>query len=112
MNTESRKEYNKKYYATNKAKICAQLFEKEKCVLCDRFISHQNMKKHMTSKLCQSRASRKQSNIDITAELESIKKELADIKNNNINNDPLMYCWGCQESFLESQKKDHKCKNK
>ena len=110
MDTESRKEYNKKYYAANKAKICAQLFEKEKCLLCDKFISHQNMKKHMTSKLCKSRASRKQSNIDITAELESIRKELADIKNKN--EDPLMFCWGCQESFNESQKKDHKCKNK
>jgi len=110
MNTESRKEYNKKYYATNKAKICAQLFEKEKCMLCDRFISHQNMKKHMTSKLCESRASRKQPNIDIAAELESIKKELADIKNKN--EDPLMFCWGCQESFNESQKNDHKCQKK
>ena len=107
MDTESRKNYNKKYYAENKTKICAQLFEKEKCLLCDKFISHQNMKKHMTSKLCKSRASRKQSNIDITAELESIKKELALIK--NINNDPLMYCWGCQKSFNQSQKKDHKC---
>ena len=88
---ESRKDYNKKYYAANKTKICAQLFEKEKCLLCDKLISHQNMKKHMTSKLCKSRATRQQPNIDITAELESIK---------NNNNDPLMYCWGCNESLV------------
>ena len=110
MNKESRREYNKKYYAEKKSAICAKLFEKEECLKCGRIVSHQNMKKHQTSKVCMTTAERRQAKLNVSSELEAIKQELEDIKKSKQN--ALMYCWGCQESFPESQKTKHKCSSK
>ena len=134
MNKESRREYNKKYYAEKKSAICAKLFEKEECLKCGRIVSHQNMKKHQASKVCMTTAERRQAKLNVSSELEAIKQELEDIKKSKQDDslkhqlpagsrgavskrpsretDPLMYCWGCQESFPESQKTKHKCSSK
>ena len=55
MNPEERKEYNKNYYNDNKAVIQSKLSAKEECKFCNRCVAHQNLPKHWTSKLCQSR---------------------------------------------------------
>ena len=47
------KEYNKLYYAKNKAKILAQMCTKEKCKICNKQVNHQHMVRHQRSALCQ-----------------------------------------------------------
>lgn len=56
MTPEERKEYNRKYYEKNKQISNAKLFTKESCKSCGRSVSHQNMPKHLKSKLCQNRS--------------------------------------------------------
>jgi ribosomal protein L33 len=41
-----KKDYNKIYYETNKAKIAEKLYCKETCPHCQKVVSHQNMKSH------------------------------------------------------------------
>jgi ribosomal protein L33 len=41
-----KKDYNKNYYETNKAKIAEKLYCKETCPHCQKVVSHQNMKSH------------------------------------------------------------------
>ena len=55
MNSEERKEYNKKYYSERKALIQEKLSTKEQCSYCGRNVCHQNIPKHWKSKLCMSR---------------------------------------------------------
>ena len=55
INIEKRREYNAKYYASKKAEIAKKLYAKEECEHCSRVVSHQNMKKHLESRLCQER---------------------------------------------------------
>ena len=52
---ELEKEYNKKYYHENKAKIIEQMCKKEACPLCGRSVGHQNLIKHQQTKYCLTR---------------------------------------------------------
>ncbi len=52
MDCELRKQYNKKYYETNKSAIKAKLLAKVTCSLCNRTVNHQNLKRHQTTRLC------------------------------------------------------------
>ena len=52
MDSELRKQYNKKYYETNKSAIKAKLLAKVTCSLCNRTVNHQNLKRHQTTRLC------------------------------------------------------------
>jgi len=122
-----RKEYNKKYYANKKKDICDKLFAKVECDLCGRTVSHQNLPKHKKTNYCKLRHERNKPKEDILSELHKIKDNdnnkyddlMAQVNiiqdtMNKMNvmaaEDPLMYCWGCQESFKESEKSFHKCK--
>ncbi len=57
---EKRKEYNKKYYETNKAIILGSILNKEECKYCGKTVTHQNMVKHMDTKLCLKKFTQKQ----------------------------------------------------
>lgn len=51
---EIEKDYNKKYYATNKQRIKEMLCKKETCPLCGRKnLNHQNMPKHQAKGICE-----------------------------------------------------------
>ena len=50
-----RKEYNKLYYSKNKDRVLSMLKKKVTCELCNRSVSHQNLKKHMQTEYCKSR---------------------------------------------------------
>jgi hypothetical protein len=52
---QTEKEYNKEYYAQNKARISAMLCEKEECTLCGKQVNHQGIKRHQKSPSCQTR---------------------------------------------------------
>lgn len=56
MDSEQRKEYNKKYYETKKDAIKKKLFTKEECPKCNRKVSHQNINKHQKSSYCIARS--------------------------------------------------------
>jgi hypothetical protein len=49
---------------------------------------------------------------DILSELEIIKLELVELKKQSTKptEDPVVYCCGCGETFKESEKPNHKCK--
>lgn len=49
---EKQKEYNKQYYANNKAKIESKIGLKEKCLYCGREVRHQNMMSHCKTQYC------------------------------------------------------------
>jgi hypothetical protein len=113
MDSDKRKEYNKKYYADNKATICGKLTEKEACDICGKMVNHQHVNRHQKSKACLRKAVKQALAEDKHADL---KKQVNEIQNtlDKLNQmaetDPVMYCWGCQESFKESDKHNHKCK--
>jgi hypothetical protein len=75
MNSEQRKEYNKKYYETNKDQIKKKLFTKVECDKCNRKVNHQNIKNHQKSSYCQLRAISQQPS-DIKLMLEMLKSKL------------------------------------
>lgn len=52
MNSEQRKEYNKKYYAEKKVIILGGMLKQEQCEFCNRYVAHQNMFKHQLSGIC------------------------------------------------------------
>ena len=52
---EKQKEYNKKYYETNKLKIAEQIGKKEECEHCGRMVRHDNMTKHMKTEYCKNK---------------------------------------------------------
>ena len=52
MNTEERKEYNKKYYAEKKDDIKMKMNVKEQCPLCKRYVKHQFMNRHQSTGIC------------------------------------------------------------
>ncbi len=81
MDNDKRKQYNALYYSKNKDTIKVKLFTKEECKICGRFISHQNVKKHQTTSLCQSNSTKS----DLTTlkeEMELLKDELQKMKTN------------------------------
>jgi hypothetical protein len=108
-----RKEYNKIYYANKKKEICEKLFTKVECDLCGRSVTHQNLPKHKKSNYCKLRHERNKPKADkyddLMAQVNNIQDTMNKM-NKMAEEDPLMYCWGCQESFKESEKKKHKCK--
>ena len=110
MDSDKRKEYNKKYYADNKATICGKLAEKEACIICGKEVNHQNITRHQMTKKCIGKAKQLAAKED---SVENLKKQVEDVQNKlnmlNVVSDPLMYCWGCQASFPESEKSKHKC---
>jgi hypothetical protein len=55
MNSDQRKEYNKKYYAEKKATILNKLATKVECPLCKRQVAHQNLKSHQAKNICKGR---------------------------------------------------------
>ena len=52
MNSEERKEYNKKYYDVNRTEIKTKLCQKVTCNLCGRCVIYNNIGKHKLTKLC------------------------------------------------------------
>ena len=53
MDSEQRKEYNKKYYENNKDVILQKLKTKVECQFCKRKVSACNLNKHYTLPICQ-----------------------------------------------------------
>lgn len=72
MDSEQRREYNKKYYAAKKDEIKKKLFTKEPCELCGRMVVHQHIWKHRESAYCKSRADK--AKLDVL--IEYIKKNM------------------------------------
>ena len=87
INLDIKKEYNKKYYELNKQQIAEKLYTKEKCENCGRVVSHQNMQKHIKSKLCIGKSS-----IDILIDridrLEKMVNKLIAFANANTSTSP------------------------
>ena len=52
MNNETRKEYNKEYYAKNKNVILQKLTSKVTCEFCGRTVSFSNLQKHFLLPIC------------------------------------------------------------
>eukprot|EP00981_Chlorochromonas_danica_P013243 scaffold5998_cov440-Ochromonas_danica.AAC.2 len=55
MDKAARDEYNRQYYAKNKAKIDAKQSAKEECKHCGRSVRHENIWKHMKTDYCKRR---------------------------------------------------------
>lgn len=73
MNKDERKEYNKKYYSTNKTIIIEKHYKtKTSCAFCDRLICVANLEKHHNSALCRRRSIKKQENKQRLLELETL----------------------------------------
>ena len=53
MDKDQRKEYNKIYYANNKARILYDLCTQVECPFCKRSIIKNNLLKHEKSLICQ-----------------------------------------------------------
>lgn len=113
---KTRQEYNKEYYNKKKDEICEKLFAKVECGRCGRTVTHQNLPKHQKTNYCKLRQERGKPKQDILSELEIIKLELRELKKSRSKEkdttDPLVMCWGCSESFKESEKSKHKCEKK
>jgi hypothetical protein len=109
---KTRQEYNKEYYKNKKTEICEKLFVKVECDRCGRTVTHQNLPKHQKTNYCKLRQARAKPKQDILSELEIIKLELRELKKSKDTTDPLVMCWGCSDSFKESEKSEHKCKKK
>ncbi len=52
MTPEERKEYNKKYYTSNKTIILEKASNKIECKFCGRTVVQANLERHKTSELC------------------------------------------------------------
>ncbi len=85
MDSEQRKEYNKKYYETKKDDIKKKLFTKVECPKCSRKISYQNVKKHQISSYCIARSGA--GKIDSTTEIEKLKLKLTELENRISNSE-------------------------
>jgi hypothetical protein len=70
-----KKDYNKNYYETNKAKIAEKLYCKETCPHCQKVVSHQNMKSHQKTSYCKSRAY-----VDVRQQLVDLQNEINELK--------------------------------
>ncbi len=55
MTPEERKEYNKKYYTSNKTTIINKACEKIACEICGRKVIRNNLIKHYKSNLCKNK---------------------------------------------------------
>ena len=104
------KEYSKEYYAKHKATTSGKQSELIRCEVCDKNISKWNVAKHNKTAKHILNATPKSN--DILKELEIIKLELRELKKSKDTTDPLVMCWGCSDSFKESEKSEHKCKKK
>ena len=119
------KEYQKEYYAKHKETTAGKQSELIRCECCDKNISKWNINKHKKSAKHILNASPKPADLRKELELQQEKNDdkyddlMAQVNiiqdtMNKMNvmaaEDPLMYCWGCQESFKESEKSFHKCK--
>ena len=102
--TKNSKEYSNEYYQKNKEKRLSKVF----CECCQIYCSRNNLSTH--NKTAKHIRNSLPTQSEILTELEAIKQELEDIKKSK--QDSLMYCWGCQESFPESEKTKHKCSSK
>lgn len=80
-----KKELNKIYYEKNKADIAAKLYHKEKCEMCGRVVSHQNINKHKNTKYCRTHHEKQndiellnkvKNNIEVYSAIENILKTL------------------------------------
>jgi hypothetical protein len=72
MNQEQRKEYNKKYYETNKEEIFNKYYRvKVTCEFCKCLVSKNNLKKHQSYPICMTRT------------LELLKKNLRQLELEN-----------------------------
>ncbi len=82
MDSEQRKEYNKKYYETKKDDIKKKLFTKVECPKCGRTISYQNVKKHQLSSYCQARQNNKHitGGMATSLEIEELKQIIKDLE--------------------------------
>ena len=83
---EERIEYNKKYYADNKARIATMLLTKLECPCCHKMITKANIERHTKSNICikrQTKQSQSNNNYDdlqkqindLTAQLATLKKD-------------------------------------
>lgn len=52
MTPEERKEYNKKYYASNKVKIIDKACTKVECIFCKRSVIQNSLARHQESDIC------------------------------------------------------------
>lgn len=52
MNSEERKEYNKKYYASKKAQILEKACTKVQCQFCQRFVIQNGLARHQETPIC------------------------------------------------------------
>jgi hypothetical protein len=75
---QTKKEYNKKYYETNKIEIAKKLYAKVTCPDCERCVSHQNLKKHQKTSYCKSK-----SYVDVRKQLEDLQNEIIKLKENS-----------------------------
>lgn len=71
---ETEREYNKKYYASNKDKILNQMKQKIFCDSCGKCVNKYHLNRHKNTKSCQS-----QKNKD-DIEIATLKKKLDEIK--------------------------------
>ena len=86
MNTEQRKEYNKKYYADNKQRIVDLMLKKLECPHCKHPISHSNLNRHQTSPICLRRRSKIPTDIETLKEqVEKLIIEVQEMKSKYIN---------------------------
>lgn len=56
MREDQRKEYNKKYYESNRHDILMKAKTKVECELCHRCVSSYNIVKHYTLPICKRKA--------------------------------------------------------
>jgi len=80
------KEYNKSYYERNKKKIIESMMIKEHCPMCNKLVSHQQINKHMKSKLCM-----RKRQTTLKHRLITLKQE-TDNKTIKLNIDNLLKC--------------------
>lgn len=87
MNSEERKEYNKRYYESKKNDIKKKLFKKVECELCKRVISHQNISKHKKSSYCIARSNKTNEQVELSTlqqNINELKKKIEDLESKSI----------------------------
>ena len=96
MNSEQRKEYNKKYYESHKETIIKTACEKIFCDKCGRSVIRNNIKSHQKSKIC---ARHSQNKVAI-----SIPNEPTDLNLIEFNDENLKMLMEKLHNYLESKK--------
>jgi hypothetical protein len=72
MKPEDRKQYNKNYYETNKARIIEKALTQVVCQFCNRSVINNNYFKHQQSKLCKRKSEQLRSDKLRLQELENL----------------------------------------